>query len=138
MSKRNGITNGGGRSRMSRHVSRNADVSLVTGGYSRVVGHGHVSRRQALEEHATNLALTATSPDVGRHRKEGRKIKLTAIMFVWKNTSCTKTCNIGFSLFSGATDRGRTCENSVPVTLVGILSCGSLMLCGMTSSSTRS
>lgn len=32
MRKRNGITNGGGRSQMSRHVSQNADVSLVTGG----------------------------------------------------------------------------------------------------------
>lgn len=31
MRKRNGITNGGGRSQMSRHVSQNADVSLVTG-----------------------------------------------------------------------------------------------------------
>lgn len=32
MRKRNGITNGGGRSQMSRHVRRNADVSVVTGG----------------------------------------------------------------------------------------------------------
>lgn len=32
MRKRNGIANGGGRSRMSRHVSQNADVAVVTGG----------------------------------------------------------------------------------------------------------
>lgn len=47
---------------MSRHVSHNAHVAMVTGGNARVVGSRHMTRYQA-EEDAAKCLLTTDLPE---------------------------------------------------------------------------
>lgn len=59
---------------MSRHVSQNAEVAVVTGGQCQGGGRqSHMTQHQALEQDATQPPLTTDLPDGGWkiHRGKG-------------------------------------------------------------------
>lgn len=89
---------GGGRSRMSRHVSQNADVAVVTGGQRQSGGR---QSRDPASGPGGGCHKPSFLPQMGgmeKKGKEGRKMKLIASYVYVEKVQLSS----GFSLFYSA------------------------------------